>query len=648
MSINRRDVIKLAAVAPFLTKLRGQTPTHGTMTPVLTRSYSNARDCVNTTEKVLTPANVKGGLRQYFTLPMEGDARGAEAQPLILPSVPCSDGVTHDLLIACSMNNLVYAFDANDSAIVWVKKLGYPVKGSRAIDMWGINDHWGALSTPVIDPETYRLYLVPWLSPDGTPQNAEHHIVEMDIRTGDILKSTGLNTLTYDPGHGLPVQTWRSRTMRKQRSSLLLTKTNGVKTVFFASGAVLETAQGASGWVVAYDCSSSKVSACLAMTSHWYGGGIWMGGQGLAADSQGFIYGVTGNGSFDAVTDFSECCIKMQYTPPQYAVHATMTSPTTASVEAQATATGKLQIVDWWSPYSDAGRVGQDPTWPTINYKGPSAANEKLSGVSAPSAVAEGMPVNAMGMEPSGHLKQHGMGSMAWQDQDLGSSGVAIIEKYGIALFSGKDGIAYSGNMHNLGKTQPADFANAAANYAKLKAPPAWWTFYPGNGISATPQDSSQLDFAIRNKQTHHQHSTPVVFDTGAGINVYCCGENGNLRAWRLNGDGSLKYLACSAEYASWLAPGMPGGFMCLSANGTKNALLWVALPEQDANQTVSHGVICAYSATEFGVYGDGSGSMPLLWKSPRIVFNKFMSPVVSGGRLFYSTYDDQVLCFGL
>jgi hypothetical protein len=125
--VERRDFLKLVAAATVVRPVTAQNPTHGIMAPVLTRSYNNSRTGTNTAEKILTPANVKArGMRQYFTLPLEGDARGCDAQPLIIPNVPCQDGVTHDLLIACTMNNLVYAFDANDSAIVWVKKLGYP------------------------------------------------------------------------------------------------------------------------------------------------------------------------------------------------------------------------------------------------------------------------------------------------------------------------------------------------------------------------------------------------------------------------------------------------------------------------------------------------------------------------------------------
>lgn len=640
-SFTRRQLLaSLAGVAAVSAlPLKAQNPSHGIMTPVLTRGYSNTRDCVNTRETILTPANVKQrGMRQFFALPMEGDARGSEAQPLILPSVPMSDGVTHDVIITCSMNGTVWCYDANDSADLWMKKVGYPVNGGTNIDMYKINDHWSILSTPVADLDTFLLYLVAWISPDGTAKNGVYTVVVMDIRTGDILKKVPLTGLTYDPGHGLPVQHWDS-SMRKQRSSLLLTNINGVKTVFFASGSVLETAQGASGWIIAFDTLTRGVTATLAMSSHWYGAGIWMAGQGLSSDAAGYLYGTTGNGGFDGVTDFAECIFQVQYKPPT------------------ATSKASLSVVNWWSPYSDAGRVGQNPTWPAPNQP----LQNKLSGVSAPTAEAQ-KPVNAMKKMDMQHTVRHGKQLMfkpmanqdgAYADQDLGSGGVCLIPQYNMALFGGKDGVLYSAKMSNLGKTALHDFANPAANYSKLLTAPIWGTYFPGYNISPKPQDSSDLDFMFDGK-THHMHSTPAVAQIGNEVRAFVWGENGNLRAYRVNADGSLTYLGCSQEVASpnatAMGGGMPGGMLSLSISGndTSTAILWATVPLGDANKQVVQGNLYAYDAWNIGKYADGSGALQLLWKSPNYTYNKFDPCVVSGGRVFVPTYADETLCFGL
>ena len=75
----------------------------------------------------------------------------------------------------------------------------------------------------------------------------------------------------------------------------------------------------------------------------------------------------------------------------------------------------------------------------------------------------------------------------------------------------GKDGIAHEVNIHDMGKTKPADFAHAATNYAKLVQPPVWYTYTPSPNIDNAPQDSSTLDFLYENK-TRHMHSTSVQY----------------------------------------------------------------------------------------------------------------------------------------
>jgi hypothetical protein len=55
---------------------------------VLTRAYGNDRSGANTQESVLTAAAVwSRGIRRLFSLPLPGDRRRAEAQPLIVPAV---------------------------------------------------------------------------------------------------------------------------------------------------------------------------------------------------------------------------------------------------------------------------------------------------------------------------------------------------------------------------------------------------------------------------------------------------------------------------------------------------------------------------------------------------------------------------------
>ena len=87
----------------------------------------------------------------------------------------------------------------------------------------------------------------------------------------------------------------------------------------------------------------------------------------------------------------------------------------------------------------------------------------------------------------------------------------------------------------------------------------------------------------------------------------------------------------------------MPGGMLSISASGTQNGLLRVANPVREANKTVTTGNVLIYEASNFGRYPDGSGSMPLLWKSPLYVYNKFDTVVLTGVWVYVPAYDGRM-----
>ena len=114
-----------------------------TMVPWLTRSADNARSGWNSHETVLTQAAVATmGIKRTTIIPVIGDARGMEAQPLILPHVQTARGI-RDVMVLPSMANVVRGVDAHDGSGIWQVTLGMPINGSQAIDFHTINDHWG-------------------------------------------------------------------------------------------------------------------------------------------------------------------------------------------------------------------------------------------------------------------------------------------------------------------------------------------------------------------------------------------------------------------------------------------------------------------------------------------------------------------------
>jgi hypothetical protein len=636
---------------------------------ITTRSYDNARTGTTLDEQALTPASVgTRGIRRAFSLQLTGDRRGIEAQPLAVEDVQLADGSRHDVIYLADMANQIWAFDAATGQQLWTRLLASPVNGDTTIDRWNINDHWGVLGTPVIDVDAGVMYVVTWSSPGGHPADATHscHAVRL-ADGGDAHPAIDLEGAVYDAGHGTQIQRFRSAT-RKQRAALLLTKVAGVSTVFIGFGTVNETSQDARGWILACATQPLALTAAWCSTAAGFGGGIWHGGGGLAADTAGLIYAMTGNGSFNGTTDFAESFVKLRYTPP--AVGADR---------------GTLTLVDWWTPFTDKVRIAAAP--PTtvadvIDGSGsasapgetPVATNFRAYAAGARArAQAAGLPVRTveeLASAPLGELETttfaaaHGsltdapadaapaMAMDEWGDMDLASGGPVLIASHHAVLGAGKDGISYVVNQDQMGRTAPSDLINPAQNYQRLLSPPIFFTYFPPP-LSPAPDDFRTLN-VLWAGQTHHLHGNAVYWDSpDHGPVVFCWGENGNLRAWSLGQDASLKYLACSAEVASAQSPvppgGMPGGMISVSADQdtAKTGIVWAAVPYADANQQISNGRLLAYDASTFGTFGDGSGQLRVLWDSQDwnlpFLFNKFNRPVVFKGRVYVPTYEDRV-----
>jgi hypothetical protein len=585
---------------------------------------------------------------------VNGDARGMEAQPLILPGVKVANGTTHDLMVLPSMANMVRGVDAHTGADLWDvtlgAALGRPIVGSSptgprktpqtqdgcvgdfpTIDCHAINDKWGVLSTGVIDPDSQRIYVVAWISPDGTPQQAKHFVFVLNAKDGSQVVPPVLVTATSG------TQSYTAF-MRKQRSSLVLTNIAGKKTVFWASGTVQETANGAAGWVFAFDCASNTIAAALAMSSG-EGAGIWMGGQGMAADAQGFLYAITGNGDFDGVSQWGESFVKIKYTPAAGAAKAS------------------LAVVDHWTPWLDLVRSGEQKM-PAMKVAGESAPTEAMRPVNSGMnmSLAGARRVTLTGADGEKFVQVFpDIAKGAWSDEDWGSAGPACLFQIGVCIATGKDGIGYPVKTTNMGATTPADLGNAPANCAKLAAAPAWLTTAPGRPVDPCPTDPRLLNFFPGNDSAH-LHMTPVQFFDPVlnSWTIFVWGENAQLHKWRVSATGALTYVAQSNEFASanvrqgdqaHPTGGMPGGFCSGSSNGAdpNSAILVCTIPYGDANAQVGNGRLLIYDPVHLAA----NGSLRVLWDSEQwgvqFLFNKFDPPVIDGGQIYVPNYNGGV-----
>ena len=609
------------------------------MQPWLTRSADSSRSGWNSHETVLTQASVKTkGVSFKTVVPVVGDARGMEAQPLILPGVKTSRGI-RDVMVLPSMADVVRGVDAHDGSGIWQVTLGTPIQGSGAIDFHNINDKWGCLSTGVIDPDTARFYQVCWLSTDGSgnPDTGRYFMFVLNVADGSqVVPPVLIDGLDFN------------KEKRKARSSAVLINQNGVKTVLQCTGSVNETTNGPSGYCFAFDVATNKVTAMMA-TSQAKGAGIWMAGSGVTCDSDQDCFAMTGNGAFDGVSQWGESFLKLHYTPPN--------GSTVAS----------LEVVDHWTPWTDTARSGAANAPSAPKLAGMSMESEEVrpvgGGMSMPMANArvearknnQGQPVLLVWPQLS---------PAARADQDLGSGGLAYIAELNIVCGGGKDGLMYCLHADNMGGTKPSDFANAKANCAKLVGgTPVWATMDPGQGIEQCPQDPRNLNF-FPFGDTAHMHSPPVVmFDPLLKAwTIFVWGENQQLHKWKASANAAPQYIAQSREFASadvrGNAPGgMPGGFCAGSSNGRDpdTYLLVCAVPRGDANANLVQGHIVVYDP----VHVTADGYLSKLWDSDDWgwsgaqvdakyrFFNKFMPPVIDGGEIILPNYSGGVLIIG-
>ena len=279
---------------------------------VLTQHNDNARTGANLNETSLTPGNVnKARFGMLFKRLVDDQLY---TQPLVATGVHVAEG-TRDLVYVTTVNNSVYAFDANDSEAtqpVWHVNFGTPANLHDAdfgcLDM---NGQMGIVGTPVIDKAGGVLYVVA-LTRAGTLPGAGPGFIQrlhaLDLATGaDLL---GSPVVIHSPGF--------DALMENQRPALMLA--NGLVYVGYASHCDKEPYHGL---LMAFDTKTLVEEAVFNTSPTGSEASIWHSGQGPAADDEGNIYVVTGNGSWDGVNNFSESFLKL--------------SP-------------KLQLLDWFTP----------------------------------------------------------------------------------------------------------------------------------------------------------------------------------------------------------------------------------------------------------------------------------------------------------
>ena len=174
----------------------------------------------------------------------------------------------------------------------------------------------GITGTPVIDPASGTLYVVAKTKEVvGSTTNYVQRLHALDITTGAekfggpvVIQASVPGKGTGSKGGKLPFNALREN----QRTGLLLT--NGVVYFGFSSHGDVEPFHG---WVLGYNATTLQQVLVYNDTANGSDGGIWMNGDGLATDSTGNLYFITGNGTFDANTggkDYGDSFVKISPT----------------------------------------------------------------------------------------------------------------------------------------------------------------------------------------------------------------------------------------------------------------------------------------------------------------------------------------------
>jgi len=255
---------------------------------------------LNPNETILSSANVTSsgfGLLRVF--PVDGKV---DAQPLYLSNLSVA-GQTQNVVLAVTENDSVYAFNADTGTQLWqVSVLGANENPSDDHGCSQITPEIGITSTPVIDRNA---------GPNGTifvvgmskDQNGAYHqrLHALDATTGRELPGSPSEISASYPGTGDNSSGGNvifDPSQYAERVGLLLL--NGTIYLGWTSHC---DAQPYTGWLMGYSEPTLAQTAVLNLTPNGGEGSIWMSGAGLAADSNGFIYFLDANGTFDTTFD---------------------------------------------------------------------------------------------------------------------------------------------------------------------------------------------------------------------------------------------------------------------------------------------------------------------------------------------------------
>ncbi len=281
---------------------------------VLTQHGDQKRTGWNDREKILNTGNVNSATFGKL-LSMSVDDQ-LYAQPLVFSNLQIN-GAKHNVVIAATVNNTVYAFDADDGSLYWTKNFTVPgQRPPRNNDLTGacngnyrdFSGNIGIVGTPVIDSISKTIYFVARStdSPTSMPGtgNFFQHLHAIDITTGLPRTGSPVEIKASINGNGdgnVNGVLYFNPQKENQRAGLVLSK----NIVYLTYAGHCDWAPY-HGWIIGYDANNLQQKIVYNTTPDGYAGGIWMSAGAPAVDESGNIYVAVGNGSVGTKNNISD------------------------------------------------------------------------------------------------------------------------------------------------------------------------------------------------------------------------------------------------------------------------------------------------------------------------------------------------------
>ena len=302
-----------------------------------------ARSGIQRRETSLTPSNVN--TNQFGKLRSFGVDADVYAQPLYISKYKMADGKRHNVLFVATAHDSVYAFDADGNnpanGHLWrVSLLGHgeTYVSFEDVNTTDIKPAIGVVGTPVIARSNGTLYVVAKSKTSGRNPVFKQRLHALNLADGTeklhgpkLIRATlpgtgdGGSTVSFDPLLNnqrcalllSPVQEWWRDTGDARNESEARGEDGTSYSVFIAWASHGDNGQY-HGWVLSYNAANiSQQTGAWVDTPNGSQGGIWMSAGGLSADTNGSIYGASGNGTFDGDkggSDFSSTLFKLNVT----------------------------------------------------------------------------------------------------------------------------------------------------------------------------------------------------------------------------------------------------------------------------------------------------------------------------------------------